>query len=144
MGLLDFKKTLEQAKYDLLQKPKEALLGKKAEILNQENKDEDITDKYSKAILDGWIIYTCNCGWLDKSHMGLNKNNKAITPQNQYVGAINLWRQIEEEVGYQSKYRDGFRIIYRQEAEITSLLPNIGVTKKYFIPNGLNLKKRKL
>jgi hypothetical protein len=40
MGLLDFKKVLEQSKRDLLDKPKEALLGNKNEILGKEEKPE--------------------------------------------------------------------------------------------------------
>jgi hypothetical protein len=142
MGLLDFKKVLEQSKRDLLDKPKEALLGQKVKLLKQEGEEQNNSDKYVRAIKEGWIVYTCNCGWLDKSHMGINKNNKLIIPQNQYVGAINLWKQINEEVGFKSKYRNGFRIIYRQEASITSFLPNIGVTKKYFIPSGLSLQQK--
>ncbi|MDX1903429.1 MAG: hypothetical protein SFU27_04665 [Thermonemataceae bacterium] len=142
MGLLDFKNTLQQVKKDLLDKPKEALLEQKAKILNQEREEQDNSDKYAKAIKEGWIVYSCNCGWLDKSHIGINNKNKLITPQNQYVGAINLWKQIKEEIGFKSKYRDGFRIIYSQESSITSFTPNVGVTKKYFIPSGLSLLKK--
>lgn len=41
MGLLDFKKVLEQSKRDLLDKPKEALLGQKAKLLNQAYEEEN-------------------------------------------------------------------------------------------------------
>jgi hypothetical protein len=41
MGLLDFKNTLQQVKKDLLDKPKEALLGQKAKVLNQESEEQD-------------------------------------------------------------------------------------------------------
>lgn len=41
MGLLDFKKVLEQSKRDLLDKPKEALLGQKAKLLNQEEEEQN-------------------------------------------------------------------------------------------------------
>ncbi|MDX1902546.1 MAG: hypothetical protein SFU27_00185 [Thermonemataceae bacterium] len=41
MGLLDFKNTLQQVKRDLLEKPKEALLGQKAKLLKQEWEEQD-------------------------------------------------------------------------------------------------------
>ncbi|MDX1904388.1 MAG: hypothetical protein SFU27_09550 [Thermonemataceae bacterium] len=40
MGLLDFKNTLQQVKKDLLDKPKEALLEGKSQVLGWENSDE--------------------------------------------------------------------------------------------------------
>jgi hypothetical protein len=41
MGLLDFKNRLQQVKKDLLDKPKEVLLGQKAKVLNQESEEQD-------------------------------------------------------------------------------------------------------
>jgi len=55
------------------------------------------------------LIYTCNCGWIDLGHMSSPQEPRIE------IGATNLWRQINEEIG--EKRDDGFIIKYAQGVE---------------------------
>lgn len=52
-------------------------------------------------VVNGLLVYTCNCGWIDKSHAVKTSNRPN-------VGAGSLWKQIKEETGKRSQLADGF------------------------------------
>lgn len=55
------------------------------------------------------LIYTCNCGWVDKGHA----NSKSPRP---HVGAASLWQQITSKSGAKTKWPfEGYQVIYRQD-----------------------------
>jgi hypothetical protein len=55
------------------------------------------------------LIYTCNCGWVDKGHA----NAKSPRP---HLGAQSLWQQITSKSGTRTKWPfEGYQVIYRQE-----------------------------
>ncbi len=92
-------------------------------------------DDYIKAIRAGRIFYTCNCGWIDKTHAFTDTKRTEI-----YIGAKNLWKQIVEEIGTKSSREEGFKVTYRQDASIFGL--KIGVTKSYFVKKGLTIQEK--
>lgn len=94
-------------------------------------------DKYYRAIEKDDYAYTCNCGWIDKSHFKTTTIRDRID-----IGATNLWKQIKNEIGVKSVWKNGFKVIYSQD--IVKLGISIGVTKEYFIKSGLpvNIKER--
>lgn len=82
-------------------------------------------------------LYTCNCGWIDTRH-AFEKTKRTAKE----IGADNLWNQFKNpEDCLQSVLGNGFQVIYRQDASIFGIT-EIGVTKKYFVKNGLELKIR--
>lgn len=72
------------------------------------------------------LIYTCNCGWVDKSHA--NPASKRL-----FFGAISLWSQILKETGQKSKMQPGTSVTYAQDASRWGVA--VAVKKKYFIGN---------
>ena len=102
-------------------------------------------DDYIKAIKDGKIIYTCNSGWIDKTHAFTDTKRIEY-----YIGVKNLWNQILNETGIASNSpnEQGFKVTYRQDATITQNVPiinkpfRLGSTKSYFVKSGLNLEEK--
>lgn len=94
-------------------------------------------DEYYRAILAEKYSYTCNCGWIDKSHFKTTTTRSRID-----IGATNLWKQIKNEIGQKSVWKNGFRVVYTQD--VVKLGISIGVTKEYFIKFGLpiNIKEQ--
>jgi len=92
-------------------------------------------DKYLLGIKKGDIAYSTNCGWIDLTHA-------FETSPRKNVGADNLWKQILNETGKKSITDDGFYVEYRQDASIKNWLPNIGITKKYFVKYGLTVQEK--
>ncbi|MDD3005440.1 hypothetical protein [Flavobacterium sp.] len=97
--------------------------------------NDKINQKYRDAIKKGLIVYTCNCGWIDRTHAFMESNRPNIS-------ADKLWKQIKNETGTKSNSpnESGFLVIYRQDATVTSFLPPIGVTRKYFVEYGLDVE----
>ena len=89
-------------------------------------------DEYYRAIQNKKYAYTCNCGWIDKSHFDTTTKRPRID-----IGATNLWKQIKDEIGFKSVWKNGFRVIYSQD--VVKLGISIGVTKEYFVKYGLSL-----
>lgn len=88
-------------------------------------------DEYYRAIFSGSkYLYTCNCGWIDKSHFNTRTNRDRID-----IGATNLWKQIEDQSGITSVWGNGFQVVYSQDAKVGPTTPT--VTKKYFVKFGL-------
>ncbi|PIE47958.1 MAG: hypothetical protein CSA40_01890 [Flavobacteriales bacterium] len=103
-------------------------------------------DDYIKAIRNGRIIYTCNSGWIDKTHAFTD--TKRPEP---YIGVKNLWSQILNETGTKSNSpnEEGFKVIYKQDSTVIQNTPIInkplraGKTKEYFVKTGLTLEEKK-
>lgn len=93
-------------------------------------------DEYYRAISDKKYIYTCNCGWVDTSHAF----ERSKRPQQYKVGPDRLWKQLKEENGLKSVWKNGFQVIYTQD--IVKFGISIGVTKKYFVKYGLSIVDR--
>jgi|GEM_PF-644176 len=91
-------------------------------------------DNYCIAILRNKYRYTCNAGWIDKSHA-------FETTERDYVGADNLWKQLVNETGIKSRWRNAFQVIYKQDAKKFGV--KAGITKKYMIAYGLSLEIKK-
>lgn len=98
-------------------------------------------DDYIKAINDKKIVYTCNCGWIDKTHAFTDTKRTE-----HYIGVKNLWSQILNETGLKSNSpnENGFKVTYRQDATILQNVPiinrpfRLGSTKSYFVKKGLS------
>jgi hypothetical protein len=109
-------------------------------IINYNKSDFDLgsilnvsEDPYFTAIIDNRYRYSCNCGWIDKTHaFGGTQRNRID------IGAKNLWKQILEEKGTKSVWKNGFMVTYTQDAQVGPITS--GVTKNYFIKYGLALK----
>lgn len=89
-----------------------------------------------KKAINQKYTYTCNCGWIDKSHFDTTTKRPRID-----IGATNLWKQIQNEIGEKSVWKNGFRVIYTQDASIKGIT-EVGVTNEYFIKYGLPIKTR--
>lgn len=90
-------------------------------------------DEYFSAIHKNDYRYTCNCGWIDKSHAFTDTKRKRTG-----IGVKSLWSQIVNEDGLKSSWGNGFKVIYTQDAKIGPLYP--GVTKIYYVEYGLSTK----
>ena len=116
--------------------------NKEYDIFNS-NKNLNLgDDEYYRAIVgepkkkkEPRYVYTCNCGWVDTSHAFEKTKRKRID-----IGADNLWKQIKNESGVKSQWKNGFQVIYSQD--IVKLGLSIGVTKEYFVKYGLSLKTK--
>ncbi len=102
-------------------------------------------DDYIKAIKENKIVYTCNCGWIDKTHAFTDTKRTE-----HYIGVKNLWSQILSEIGIKSNSPNekGFKVIYRQDATIMQNVPivnrpfRLGSTKSYFVKKGLSYSEK--
>lgn len=96
------------------------------------SKREDIPDR---------LIYTCNCGWVDKGHANPTKSSRP------FVGAVSLWEQVSGETGQASKTpkENGFLVTYKQDAgrRVFGQLITSGITKEYMVKRGLTLEQKK-
>lgn len=79
------------------------------------------------------LIYTCNCGWVDKSHAD-------PVSKRPFFGAISLWTQILKETGKKSKLQPGTSVIYAQDASKLGI--TVAAKKEYFIASGLTVKQK--
>lgn len=86
-----------------------------------------------KDVESGRLVYTCNCGWVDKGHA-----NPSSTRQN--VGAESLWKQIKDETGVVSRQGGGFKVTYTQDMRKWGL--SAGVTKTYYVKKGLSTEQK--
>lgn len=89
------------------------------------------------------IIYTCNCGWLDRAH------SYSAPVRRPWVGAESLWRSLQIEDGMPERLgrRQAFVVGYRQDAvkKFAGVKLYPGVTKLYVVARGLsNAQKRQV
>ena len=102
-------------------------------------------DDYVIAIRDGKIVYTCNSGWIDKTHAFTDTKRTEF-----YIGVKNLWNQILNETGIKSNSPNdkGFKVTYRQDATLIQNLPlinkpvRLGNTKSYFVKSNLTVQEK--
>lgn len=99
----------------------------------------DADEDYRAAIRGGRIVYTCNAGWIDVTHAFTDTQRKRLG-----VGTQSLWNQITTQSGYKSESpgENGFLVVCRQDARVVSLLPTIGITRKYFVQYGLPVARQ--
>ncbi|MEK6371720.1 MAG: DUF4157 domain-containing protein [Acidobacteriota bacterium] len=71
-------------------------------------------DNDAARIRDNKIIYTCNCGWIDKTHA-------TDTTSHPDVGAHSLWKKILQETGT-SVDENWYLLNYRQDAVVKGKL----------------------
>lgn len=115
----------------------------KSQWLNIQNPTNELTwfdgeedgslegDKYENAIKAGKYVYTCNCGWIDKTHAFTKTKRVELG-----VGAENLMSQIYNESGRTSlEDASGFYVKYKQDALIFGTL--VGVEREYFVKKNL-------
>jgi hypothetical protein len=80
------------------------------------------------------IIYTCNCGWLDRGH---SYTGSARPP----VGTDNLWKSIFNETGLPDTLGrlPAYVVSYRQDAvkKVLGMKLYPGLTKHYVVRRGL-------
>lgn len=72
-----------------------------------------------RADIEQRLIYTCNCGWVDKGHAALGIYSRPRSDPS--VGVVNLWKQIKSESIQTSDTINGrpcFHVHYRQEMGI--------------------------
>ncbi len=102
-------------------------------------------DPYIEAIKNGRIIYTCNSGWIDKTH-AFTDTKRTET----YIGVKNLWKQIVSEKGMKSNSPNekGFLVTYGQDATVIQNVPlidkpfRVGTTNRYFVKYGLSKEQK--
>jgi hypothetical protein len=59
--------------------------------------------------IPGRLIYTCNCGWVDKGHA----DAKSTRP---HVGVQSLWQQIRSKSGIRTRWPfEGYLVVYKQD-----------------------------
>ncbi len=96
-------------------------------------------NEIKEAIKNDKLIYTCKCGWIDKTHA----NPKSSRPT---VGPASLWNQIVKESGIKplSPLVKGFRVAYRQDAVLSKwgMKLHPGVTKEYLVSPNLSLAEK--
>lgn len=82
------------------------------------------------------LIYTCNCGWVDKGHAD---PRPASRPN---IGAVALWNQLIQESGRRSRQISppGFQVIYRQDMFKYKI--SVGDTGTYFVSFGLTTAQK--
>jgi hypothetical protein len=85
------------------------------------------------------IIYTCNCGWLDRGHSS-TRSSRAM------VGTDWLWNSLLGERGPSDtlKGRPAYILSYRQDAVKQVLGLNLypGITKHYLVLKGLSFQAK--
>jgi len=87
------------------------------------------------------LVYTCNCGWLDLGHLSSPREPRIE------IGATNLWRQINNELGERKK--NGFIIKYAQDHGGGDGKAKYGIGRyfgsheSYWIKSNLTLKEKK-
>lgn len=115
------------------------------QVLHFDLPEVELEDDYVKAIRNGKIVYTCNSGWIDKTHAFTDTKRTEF-----YIGVKNLWNQIINETGRRSSTPNdkGFKVTYRQDATLIQNLPfvdepvRLGNTKYFFVKSGLSLKQK--
>src|SRR4051812_14648411 len=77
------------------------------------------------------LIYTCNCGWVDKGHA----DAKSPRP---HVGAQSLWQQVRSKSGTRTKWPfEGYLVEYRQDMWKWGI--GVAYAGKYLVAEHLNL-----
>ncbi len=89
------------------------------------------------------LIYTCNCGWLDRGH----SSTKATRPN---IGVPSLWDKLVTERGFSETVdgrRPGFVVSYAQDAvkKVLGMKFYPGVTNTYVVARRLsNVQKQQV
>lgn len=87
----------------------------------------------TRSDIPGRLIYTCNCGWVDKGHA----NSRSTRP---HVGAQSLWQQIRDKSGPKTKWPfDGYLVIYRQDMLWHGF--GVGYGGKYLVAQNLSIQQ---
>lgn len=78
--------------------------------------------------IDLRLVYSCNCGWIDKGHASIGRlfRKRDVDPR---AGAFNLWDQIKNESNSTQDTINGqpcFRVIYKQ-----SMARKVGVNSPF-------------
>jgi hypothetical protein len=83
----------------------------------------------------GVLVYTCNCGWLDRGHAD-------STSRRPNVGAQSLWSQITTESGTASGMtgQSGFKVTYTQDMKKWGVTADF--TGSYFVKRGLTVAQK--
>jgi hypothetical protein len=85
------------------------------------------------------IIYTCNCGWLDRGHASTRSSRPP-------VGTDWLWNSLLGERGPSDtlKGRPAYILAYRQDAfkEYAGMTFYPGLTKYYLVLKGLSFSSK--
>ena len=92
-------------------------------------------------IIDGRLLYSCNCGWLDLAHAGLDRRAQFADP---FQGQRNLWRQLSLEAHptHQTlNKRPAFLVRYRQQMHQGPI--GADYTGAYLVQAGLALPRKK-
>lgn len=85
--------------------------------------------------IDKRLVYSCNCGWLDKGHAD-SKN-----PGRSNIGASSLWDQILHEKGIDSDSdKNGFKVTYAQDMKKLGMTD--GYYRSYFVRKGLSVPEK--
>jgi hypothetical protein len=86
-------------------------------------------------VAKGILVYTCNCGWLDRGHA----DSRSRRP---HVGAESLWEQMTKESGLASKKAGstGFKVTYTQDMRKAGV--SAEETRSYFVKRGLGTAQK--
>lgn len=88
----------------------------------------------SRSDIPDRLIYTCNCGWIDKGHAN------SASPR-EFVGASSLWEQIDQESGRTTTWPfEGHRVTYQQDMYRRVLGVRLGVIQRsdFLVASGLD------
>lgn len=88
------------------------------------------------------IVYTCNCGWLDRAHSHPWSNRPGM-------GAAAFWQTIVDEKGEDAviEGHPGFAVEYKQDAarKVMGIKINPSVGRKYIVRRNLsNMQKKQV
>ena len=79
------------------------------------------------------LIYTCNCGWVDKGHA----NSKSTRP---HYGVESLWRQIQNKSGTRTSWPfKGYLVVYGQDMRKFGV--GVAYEGKYLVAQQLSLQQ---
>ena len=85
----------------------------------------------ARSDIPGRLIYTCNCGWVDKGHA----NSASTRP---HIGAQSLWSEIRSKSGARTKWPfEGYLVEYRQDMMKFGVGASYG--GKYLVAQNLSL-----
>ena len=95
----------------------------------------------------GRLVYSCNCGWLDLGHAGIDLSDptgpkrKAGKNPHPDVGADKLWKKITDQKGTASLLdKSGFKVSYRQEMSKSIL--TAGESRDYWVKYNLSVGEK--
>lgn len=92
-------------------------------------------------IINGRLVYSCNCGWLDRTHAGMGRFAANTDPED---GVHNLWKQIYREI-YRSKERlngyPAFDVRWKQQMQRGGFKSNF--RGNYRVRSGISVPRKK-